>query len=368
MKTINDLTPEIRERIPVWKDKCTVDLYAGKEYADWKREYTVDYMNYVYKMCGRNSPIVVIANTLTEYRNLYNAIFNENLNKGVEEKVVGYFNQARTYSEIFDYSLQFENSIRGKISSGEYNEAELSKSPSYHWISITSEYSRVYLTWYKFIKDEFELPCSKAKELDDLYEMVNKASIAKVYVCENIVLVLRMPSKILRNEVGLHNTKDLNGAIQYPGESYHYINGRRMPDWIFEKYFTNTLTFDDFMKETDEDVRAGIVFLIKDNEGNEGLLNFLDAVEIDSRKLVHSNGHDEIITLYKTKQSYSFLQDHLGNTNVPYAWVRMVCPSTNTEYLADSSSAFDNAIDAIKFHRPQNIPDSLKYDWEDFTN
>lgn len=370
MKTLEDLTPEIRQRIPMWKDKCTVDLYAGKEYAEWKREYTFDYMKYVYKLCERNTPIVVVANTLTEYRKFFNIIFNEKINHGMENKVVGYFDAPRTDDEIAAYSEAFENEVRelAKNENGKYTDEDLNTTPNYHWISITSEYSRVYLTWYKFIKDEFSLPCTKAKELDDLYEMVNKASIAKVYVCENIVLVLRMPSKILRNDIGLHNTTSAEGAIQYPGEAYHYINGRRMPDWIFEKYFSGKLTFDDFNDVTDEDVRAGIIQIVKDNEGNSGLMKFLNAVEVDSRTLVHSNGNSETVKLYKTRDSYEFLQDHLGNTNVPYAWTSMVCPSTGTEYLVDTSAAFDSVLDSIKFHRPEFVPVSLDYDWTNFSN
>jgi hypothetical protein len=370
MKTLDDLTPEIRERIPQWKNKCTDELYSGVEYQKWKREYTVEYMNYVYKLCERPTPIVVIANTLTEYRRFYNVIFNEKINKGMEELVVGYFNTSRTDEEIYAYSEEFENKVRNLAlnNDNKLSEKHLNSSPNYHWISITSEYSRVYLTWYKFIKDEFKLECTKAEELDKLYSMVNNASIAKVYVCENIVLVLRMPSKIIRNDIGLHNTANAEGAIQYPGEAYHYINGRRMPDWVFNKYFTKTLTFEDFVNEDNEDIKGGIIILIKDNEGNEGLMKFLQAYVVDEQELVHENGHKEIVRLYKTKQKYSFLQDHLGNTNVPYSWTYMKCPSTGTEYLIDTSSAFDNVIDSVKFHRPQLVPMDMDYKWLSFTN
>lgn len=373
IKTLDDLTPEIKARIPMWKDKCTVDLYSGKEYAEHKREDTVEYMNYVYQLCNRTAPLVIVANTLNEYRRYFNIIFNEKINGEFDKLVTSFMDGKKTDEEVANKALEIETRVKElafneKTKFFKDNKETIVESPRYHWISITSEYSRVYLTWYKFIKDEFDLPCSKAEELDKLYDMVFKASIAKVFVCESITLVLRMPSKIHRNEIGLHNTKDALGAIQYPGEALHYINGRKMPDWVFEDYFSKKLKFKHFVDETDEDVKAGIITIIKDNEGNEGLMKFLNAKMIDEKEIVHSNGHNEIVRLYKTKEKYSILQDHNGNTNVPYAWTYMKCPSTGTEYLIDTSAAFDNVIDALKFHRPEGIPTTLDYVWQSFTN
>lgn len=371
MKTLDDLTPEIKARIPMWKDKCTVDLYSGKEYRDWKRPDTVAYMNYVYKLCDRPTPLVIVANTLGEYRRFFNILFNEKINKDFENEVVSFMDGKKTTEEIAERGIDIEARVRALAfdeNSKFKNNEIISEAPRYHWISITSEYSRVYLTWYKFIKDEFNLPCSKAEELDTLYEMVNKASIAKVFVCELITLVLRMPSRIHRNEVGLHNTSDALGAIQYPGEALHYINGRKMDDWIFEKYFNKTLTFEDFVNEKNEDTKGGIIALIKDNEGNAGLLKFLKAKLIDEEVIKHNSGREETIKLYKTTEKYSFLNDHLGNTNVPYAWTYMSCPSTGQEYLIDTSPAFAKAIDAMKFHRPEIVPVELDYKWQSFTN
>ena len=39
MKTLNDLTPEIRSKIQEYKDHCVKDLYSGKEHQEWKIEH-----------------------------------------------------------------------------------------------------------------------------------------------------------------------------------------------------------------------------------------------------------------------------------------------------------------------------------------
>ena len=230
-----------------------------------------------------------------------------------------------------------------------------------------AEYSRVYLMWYKFIQDEFKIDHGKKEELDWLYDNINKANIAKGAFYDSVALILRMPSKIIRNEVGFHCTT-YDGAIQYPNMKMHYINGREIPDWVFDKYFQGTLVREDFINESNEDIKAGIITLIKENEGNEGLLKFLKAELIDEETLVHKSGHMEVIKLYKTKEKYSFLNDHLGNRNVPYAWFYEKCPSTGQEYLLDSSAALTTALEAAKFHRPQHVPSDFDYNFTQFNN
>ena len=240
---------------------------------------------------------------------------------------------------------------------------ELNKPSSYHYLFLTYEYSRVYLMWYKFIQDEFKLKTKKGKELDWLFNNVKKSSISKTFLCKNICLVLRMPKIIKRNNIGLHDTT-IDGAIRYEKEKLYYINGRSIPSWVFEKYFNKTLTFKDFIKEQNEDIKAGIIVLIKENEGNEGLLKFLNAIKVDEQILIHEGGYTETVRLYKTKEKYLFLQNSKGEQNQPYAWTEMTCPSTNQVYLIDTCPTFNNAIDSLKFHRPKHIKSELEYKWQ----
>ena len=176
-----------------------------------------------------------------------------------------------------------------------------------------------------------------------------------------------MPQQIKRNNIGFHDTTK-HGAIIYKDNPTYYINGRKMPKWIFDDYFSKRLTFDKFINEKNEDIKGGIITLIKENEGNIGLLKFLRAKECDKKTIVHTSGHIEEIILYKTTERYVFLQDKNGNNNQCYAWIGMKCPSTGQEYLIDTSAHFDNAIDAMKFSRPSQIPMELEYNYSHFNN
>jgi len=235
-------------------------------------------------------------------------------------------------------------------------------SVKYNWLFLTTEYTRIYLMWYKFIKDEFLIKCKKEKELDYLYNKINSANISKLFLCKKIVLILRMPKKILRNNIGFHCISN-DGAIQYDNQKIHYINGRKISSWIFDKYFNKTLTFNDFVKLENEDEKAGIITLIKGNEGNDAVLTFLGAEIIDKQTIKHTNDYSEGLTLYKTRMSYSFAQNSKGKLNQPLAWIRMVCPSTGAIYLIDTCPLFNDVIECAKFHRPQNIPIELSYLW-----
>jgi hypothetical protein len=204
-------------------------------------------------------------------------------------------------------------------------------------------------------------------ELDKLFLMVNKASIAKVYLTKSVVLILRMPSYIKRNEIGFHCSEDIP-AIGYPNSDLYYLNGRRMPKWVFRKFFDGKLTLEDFVNEENEDIKAGIITLIKENKGNKGLLKFLGAELVDTKIINHNSGRVETVKLYKTKQSYPILVDSKGNMNVPYAWTEMQCGSTGTSYLIDTCPSFTDAVESMKFHRPILVPTGLDYNFTQFNN
>ena len=84
-----------------------------------------------------------------------------------------------------------------------------------HWLFLCSIYSRVYLTWYMFIQKEFNIQTTKKKELEYLYELVNKTFIARCFFTKGYVLVLKTPKRIIRNERGFHSVK--TAAIKFEG-------------------------------------------------------------------------------------------------------------------------------------------------------
>lgn len=363
MKNLSDYTEEIKSKINIYKDKCVNDLYNGTEHSLWKREYTVNYINYIYKLSNeKDKPVVVIADNIIEYKLYFNLLFNELYNKKstkIINSVHKIINDPNSSSEDISNSEKLILDLKNDLS---HMKTNLIKAET-HYLFICSEYARVYLMWFKFIKDEFKLSTSVEEKLDWLYDNVNKSNMAKAFFCKNIVLVLRMPKKIKRNSVGFHSV-DNEGAIIYDNQKLHYINGRSIPNWVFDKYFSKTLTFEDFVNEDNEDIKAGIITLIKENEGNEGLIKFLDAIKVDEQIIHHANNYSETMILYKTKSKYSFLKDSKGNTDVSYAWLSMNCPSTGSNYLIDTCPTFTDVLECAKWHRPNQINSKIPYFWQ----
>jgi hypothetical protein len=229
---------------------------------------------------------------------------------------------------------------------------------------ICSIYARVYLTWYKFIQDEFNIDHDKKNILNELYDLINKTFISRCYFTEKIVLVLKTPKKIYFNEKNvLHNVH--GPSYSYEGEiNYYHVNGREIP----KKYVEEPININMLLEERNEDLKAAMVTIIKEREGQEGLLKFLNARVIDEKTITHDSGHIETFKIYHTKEKYSFLQDSEGNFNQPYAFFEEKCPSTGQVYLIDTSAHFKCAIEAAKFHRPSMVGHEIDYNFKFFNN
>jgi hypothetical protein len=150
-------------------------------------------------------------------------------------------------------------------------------------------------------------------------------------------IVSNMPTKIIRNASGrLHNPT--GPAIEFAdGYKQHYINGRALPEWIWEKAAAGEITRETFLKEENSEIKGGIYEVL----GQKKMMDLLGAVEIDKKEIVHSNGDIETVTLLKTKQKFKEID------NKPFAWVKMVCPSTGSQYLQGVEPHHKNALAAI---------------------
>lgn len=351
MKKFEDLPQEVQNLIPEWREEMTKGLYDGTEYDNWKREDCVAYIEHIYSVAKKQKPVVIIANNPTEYKKFYNLLMaqdHESLWKPIAEA----FDSGNTDNHSFEEMLLNTPIDAKDIETGES-----------HWTYLLSEYSRIYLLWYKFVKEKMGRDMEgKEKDLDYFHSMVKKASISKVYLSRAVCLVLRMPKYIRRNEQGFHSAEA--PSLEYPnGDGWYYLNGRHIPDWVFEDYNAGTLTLEKFQNEDNEDIRAGIVTLIKEREGEEGFMDFLNAELVDEKMLVHEQGYTETISIYKTKDKYPEAMNQHRDLDQPYAWVRMQCPSTGQTYLISTCPTFTDAKECIKWHRPDGVPMELNYLW-----
>jgi hypothetical protein len=198
----------------------------------------------------------------------------------------------------------------------------------------------------------------------NLYKSFIKSGAFMVIELDGIVIAVQPPLEVHQNEQGqLHNST--KSAVRFRDSTeHHFINGREMPRRIFIHPFTKA----DLINEGNEDVKAGMMSVITERDGQQGLLDFLGAKVVDEKVITHFEGYTEVVSLYKTHETYSFLQDRHGNKDQPYCWSGFKCPSTGTDYLIDNSADFTCAMEAMKFLRPTFVPEQLTYQWKHSAN
>jgi len=351
MKTLEDFTPEIRAKIDAYKKRCTEDLYSGKEHENFNREKSVKYIEKVYEIAKMDKPVIFFAEDPIEYGKLFRQIHhNQNV-----KKIGAAFESKNKESETPDL-------VSNLVLADKFNDKVEIKS---HHLFLCSTYHRVYLTWYKFIQDEFGISHTNEDLLNYLYENANN-NISRAYFTKLFVLVLKTPRYIRRNNIGFHSV-DLP-AIEWDNYKMYYINGRRIQEDIFKRISDKVYTFDDFIYLQDEDIKATVISMISEKHGHDYLKDFLGAFIADEQTIDHTSGYSETVRLWKTKEKYPFLCDINDNPNQPYAWLELHCPSSDSVYMIQTSAHFDSAIECCKYHRPNVIPMELSYNFTKFNN
>ena len=225
-------------------------------------------------------------------------------------------------------------------------------------INLKKELAHVALVDFHVRLNSFDMPdfpCFKKLCCSGVYH---------IFFWEECVYALTKAPTLRYDEIGLlHAT--VYPAIEWPGGAAkaYYIHGREMPGWIFTDYGTDEL-YHRFIAEENEDIRSGIITMIKERDGDKGFLNFLKAELIDEKEVAHFSGYKEILRLYKTKETFDYLYNRHMDSNQPYCWSGFTCPSTGAIYLIDNSADFTDAIEAAKFLRPSFIPQKLPYQWK----
>jgi hypothetical protein len=166
------------------------------------------------------------------------------------------------------------------------------------------------------------------------------------------VIICEKPIVCKKNDKGLHC---IDGpAIKWrDGYEQYHINGRRVEKKWAKKCLTGELAQKEFLTEENDERRSAAYLLI----GEEKMMKLLDAQLVDEISITHENGETENIGYYKTKKALNTFKKK------PYAWRKVVCPSTGTSYLTPTNPDLKTALDVAKFHRPNFVPSNIPYTW-----
>jgi len=169
---------------------------------------------------------------------------------------------------------------------------------------------------------------------------------------ENAIIICEKPIICHKNNKGMHC---INGpAIKWrDGYCQYYINGRKIDKTLFSKCLSGDITQQEFLNEENDERRSAMYMIL----GEEKIMTLLCAELVDETTVVHDNGDVEKIGYYRTKEKLNKFK------NKPYAWRKVVCPSTGTTYLTPTDPDLKTALEVAKFHRPSFVPKSTDYKW-----
>ena len=206
---------------------------------------------------------------------------------------------------------------------------------NYEWVAYLD-----YFLQLQLIHSDREKDFNSFKELllSGVFDMIQ---------FDGLCIVSDMPTKIIRNNAGrLHNP---NGpSIEFnDGWSQYNINGRVLPAWIWDKAASGEITREMFLQEKNSEIKGGIYEVL----GQKKMMDLLGATEVDTRTIIHRNGDQETVTLLKTTDVFPEIN------NQPFAWVKMVCPSTGSQYLQGVEPHHTDAIEAIASLSPFKAKD-----------
>jgi len=323
MITQDQFTPEIQAKIPQYIDHALDGVFDGKNQKSFDKEAASSIVNKLYDLAEKPRPkhLIVVENPF-EATVLYHYLVK---NEQMIEKA------AESITNIPEKDLSaFIKKAKGKL---EFVESSLFA------IGI---YARYYYTWYKFIQDEFKIGTTgAAAKLTELEDLNWRANIYSAVFCEEVCIVSKYPTKIIRNSANLlHNPayQAVTWNSTYPctaWEDCYYINGRHIPAKVFKK--AKNLTREQFIKESNSDYKGAWYEIL----GQKGIMDLLGVKEVDKQTIVHKNGDLEEVTLLKTEETFEEIDYK------PFAWVKMVCPSTGTQYLQGVEPHHTDALAAI---------------------
>lgn len=211
-----------------------------------------------------------------------------------------------------------------------------------------------YQSWYAYYDTFIEfgiLPPEKFERYHQLRQIVDTGIFLTIEF-QYAVIICEKPVFCKKNDKGMHC---IDGpAIKWrDGYEQYHINGRRIEKAWAKKCLSEQVTQHEFLSETNDEKRSAAYLLL----GEEKMMKLLEAQLVDEVSITHENGETETIGYYKTKKSLNTFK------RKPYAWRKVICPSTGTSYLTPTNPDLKSAMDVAKFHRPDFVPSNIPYSW-----
>ena len=216
-----------------------------------------------------------------------------------------------------------------------------------------------WVSFYDFFEKINVLDNFKFKQ----YKKIIKSGVFQAYEYEDLVFAVQPPISISRDERGrLHSVSEPSVIFRDKSE-YYYIHGVNIQYLLFDKLSQNKYSFDDFVSEKNEEIKAAALSFIEERHGNEALFRFISSnlKEIDSYTDKKNEGYLVGTTKGMNIGVYTLFKGKIEGIDL--AFVRCYCPSTDRMFFLAVDPINNNAKDAIAslYRVPRKLLSEIKY-------
>lgn len=350
--TIDRLTDEQIELIDVWRDKYLDKFFHNKHVTNF--EEVESYMHWFYKEFEiGDTPKVVLLESPEAIAKLVALCKGADGGKipSNDTEAVEKINSIVGSDKFMAYHLSNEemNEVVDNFPSD--MTPDYSEKPSYYLSAFNS-----WVAFYDYF-DKNTIVKLETEELFNLYQRILDLNIFWSVAFDGVVLVSKGITGYSRDDFETIRLHDVNQpSLRFSdGSGIYMIHGRTLSKKDFEAVQNKTYTFEDFTKETNEEIKNAILAMMDELYGSEHVFHFmaenLNEVDtyIDKKEEHYLEGTllgsgDK--TSGQTIGTYTLFKGWI-NADVEIAYVRCYCPSTDRMFFLGVDPEHEKADDAI---------------------
>ena len=225
--------------------------------------------------------------------------------------------------------------------------------------------SEEYYTWYEFIRKEFNLPLTVNEDFQECFRLQSESGVYSAVFSESVCVVSKYPLGIYQEPSRFRLNNVEKSAIIWsnsfaPFDCY-YVNGLNISKELFEKLSKKEVSFEDWMKEPNEEIKSAILSFYQQKFGDEFLFQFLskNLKEIDTFVDKKEAKYLKGTTKGMNVGVYTLFKGNLNDGNIAY--IRCYCPSTDRMFFLGVNPDNNNAKDAIAslYQIPVKLKDEI---------
>jgi len=196
----------------------------------------------------------------------------------------------------------------------------------------------------------------------DNFKMLLNSGIYEMITLDGLCVVCSMPKVIQDAENRLHSVSK-PAVIFKDGFSMNYIHGVFIKDDMWSKLQDGTYSFEDWLKEENEEVKTACLAFMDEKHGSEYVYRFLSEhiKEVDNFVDKKDEKYLEGTTKGMNVGVYTLFKGSWGD--IELAFVRCYCPSTDRMFFLSVDPVNFSARDAIAslYRIPDKVRGEIKY-------